>query len=556
MSTVIFRIRVTQTRLANLCWPGSITGLFLALTLTACGGATAPEPTDASVETPGSTNPTEQPVSNPTPDQSPQGIPDSPANVSKKALQPAAGGDQLVVAEAERADITAPIDTHEWQLISLIGDLGAAAMQALPNLGVEIEDPDAAPRMDYLINFKETGTYYVWIRGSAASAQDDSLNVGLDGRFLETASHISFFTTTPSWSNRRVENTVAQINVSTTGAHYINVWMREDGLVIDKILLIKNSSFVPTGAGPGQSQKTPAIVATPYISPPGQMVSNAVEVSIVTATPNASILYTLDASDPQTSGFPYNGPFLVATDAIIRAMATAPNFEPSAHATATFTFGECKPTRVMPLGDSITLGSATVTSEGDFVGYRRKLYIDLSAAGYAVDFVGGEDNGRGATTGEVFDTQHEGHGGVKGEDVALAIHDWLVANPAEVVLLHIGTNDIAGSPQNTSVSDIEVILNEIDRFDPSVTVVLARIVNQLNNNGQPRFTVKQFNKNIQALADERVDSGDKIVVVDLETALDYDVDLADDLHPNIQGYNKMADRWFSALTSFIPSCAN
>lgn len=557
MSTVTFRIRLTQIRLVNLLRPASIRGLLLALTVTACGGESGPAPSDPDVNPPGSTNPTVQPGS-PPPSQSPQGIPDPPANVQQQALQPASGADQLVVIEAENADSTAPTDTHQWQSIALIGDIGATAMQALPNVGAEIEaaNTDAAPRMDYLVNFNEPGTYYVWIRGSAASAQDDSLNVGLDGQYVETASHISFLKTTPSWSNRRIEDTVAQLNVNTAGAHTVNVWMREDGLVIDKLLLTKNSNFVASGAGPAESQKVTAVVATPYISPPGQIASNEVEVSIVTATPNASIFYTLDASDPKTSGFPYNGPFFISTDAIIRAMATAPNFKPSADANATFTFGECKPTRVMPVGDSITLGSGTVISEGDFVGYRRKLYVDLSAAGYAVDFVGSEDNGRGATTGEVFDTQHEGHGGIKAEEVALDIHNWLVANPAEVVLLHIGTNDIAGNPQDTSVNDIEAILNEIDRFDPNVTVVLARIVNQLNNNGQPRFTVKQFNQNIQVLAEERVGRGDKVVVVDLETALDYNVDLADDLHPNIQGYNKMADRWFSALTRFIPSCAN
>ena len=49
-------------------------------------------------------------------------------------------------------------------------------------------------------------------------------------------------------------------------------------------------------------------------------------------------------------------------------------------------------TRIMPLGDSITLGSSSGVADRDFwVSYRKALYDKLWAAGYVVDdeiFVG------------------------------------------------------------------------------------------------------------------------------------------------------------------------
>jgi CubicO group peptidase (beta-lactamase class C family) len=46
---------------------------------------------------------------------------------------------------------------------------------------------------------------------------------------------------------------VRKLTVATTGVHTINVWMRESGMVFDKLVLTTSSSYVPTGAGPAES---------------------------------------------------------------------------------------------------------------------------------------------------------------------------------------------------------------------------------------------------------------------------------------------------------------
>ena len=210
---------------------------------------------------------------------------------------------------------------------------------------------------------------------------------------------------------------------------------------------------------------------------------------------------------------------------------------------------------IMPLGDSITLGSSeTVTNNDLMVGYRQKLNLDLKDAGFNIDFVGSQQSGASALP--AFDIDHEGHGGWEakggtGGDIATNVNGFLVANPADVVLLHIGTNDISGS--NEKVQDITEILNNIDLFSQDITVVLARIINRTDVPAKTLATT-QFNEEVAAMARTRIANGDKIIVVDQENALNYGTDMADDLHPNQTGYDKMADVWLNALDDFLPAC--
>ncbi|MCF6158511.1 MAG: hypothetical protein E3K32_08035 [wastewater metagenome] len=205
--------------------------------------------------------------------------------------------------------------------------------------------------------------------------------------------------------------------------------------------------------------------------------------------------------------------------------------------------------RIMPLGDSITMGYITGLTNDLMVGYRQKLYLDLINEGYTIDFAGSLHSGSLAAPN--FDYHHEGHGGWNDNEVAGSVFQWLVDNPADIILLHIGTNDLTSSPD-----DVGLILNEIDRFSEDTLVILALIINNKNYNP----VVTEFNNNVRAMAEERIAHCDKIILVDMENAFNYSDDMDDNLHPNANGYSKMADVWFAALkpvldNSYIPpSC--
>jgi lysophospholipase L1-like esterase len=222
---------------------------------------------------------------------------------------------------------------------------------------------------------------------------------------------------------------------------------------------------------------------------------------------------------------------------------------------------------IMPLGDSITLGTNGDTPDV-FVGYRKPLYEKLKASGFNFDFVGTLADAIGSPP--VFDPDHEGHGGWTALEIALGggsgsdpndttdgIFGWLTDNPADVVLLHIGTNDI-----NTflmgNADDVEAILDEIDRWEnvPNnpVTVILARIIDQTPF---PEPEVSFFNDAVETMVNQRIANGDDIIMVDQYSALTYPPDSPNDmsegLHPNTSGYDKMADVWLAALSQPNPN---
>ena len=74
--------------------------------------------------------------------------------------------------------------------------------------------------------------------------------------------------------------------------------------------------------------------------------------------------------------------------------------------------------KIMPLGDSITLGiSSGVAQEEFYVSYRKELYDQLKAAGYVIDdelFVGTLTSGSSVPD---FDPDHEGHDGWRTDQI-------------------------------------------------------------------------------------------------------------------------------------------
>jgi lysophospholipase L1-like esterase len=204
--------------------------------------------------------------------------------------------------------------------------------------------------------------------------------------------------------------------------------------------------------------------------------------------------------------------------------------------------------KIMPLGDSITKGTVSVHGWG----YREQLYVLLSNGVFNFDFVGS------LTDGSFPDPNHEGHYGWRADEIlngrpsdpnAGKLEYWLSAHQPDVILLHIGTNDITQG--NQDANEVNSILNVVDEYETenskTVTVILALIINRYPYS--PATT--QYNTDVNNMAMNRIASGDSIVIVNMEDALEYPADLADSSHPNDNGYAKMANVWYSALTGIL-----
>lgn len=172
--------------------------------------------------------------------------------------------DGQVVIEAEHYHNATPRGNHEWKPKSPDGSIGAA-VEAAPNNGTSINTNyvTTSPELQYQIDFTETGTYYVWTRAWASDNTNDSWHVGLDGAAIPSADRISLLDYNQwTWVNKTLDqNAPATFDITTPGRHIVNLWMREDGLLIDRLLFTTDPNVVPSGAGPQESDRsTPTLI--------------------------------------------------------------------------------------------------------------------------------------------------------------------------------------------------------------------------------------------------------------------------------------------------------
>ncbi len=207
-----------------------------------------------------------------------------------------------------------------------------------------------------------------------------------------------------------------------------------------------------------------------------------------------------------------------------------------------------EPVRILPLGDSITHGYGTARST-----WRSFLWHRLQNAGRDVDFVG---NGYGLVKDipvySDFDQGHEGHSGWKADRILANARAWATQTRPDVVLLHIGTNDVKqGESNDSTIAEIEGIVNELRAARPGVTVVIAQIIPMKYRNAQ----IQDLNQRIAQLANTIATPTSNVVVVDQHTGFDLATESDDGTHPNERGDRKMAERWSAALLNLLPKVA-
>jgi hypothetical protein len=177
--------------------------------------------------------------------------------VTDSAFQESGG---QVVIEAEHFDAKTPRSGKDWVFFtSKTGFSGDGYLRANPNTGTLINSGyvTTSPELAYNVDFTTTGLYYVWVRGSANSSSDDSVHAGLDATATSSSDRMNGWTSSWSWRRTTLDGVVATVNILTAGRHTIHLWMREDGLRVDKLLLRTNSSSTaPSGQGPAESPRS------------------------------------------------------------------------------------------------------------------------------------------------------------------------------------------------------------------------------------------------------------------------------------------------------------
>jgi lysophospholipase L1-like esterase len=209
------------------------------------------------------------------------------------------------------------------------------------------------------------------------------------------------------------------------------------------------------------------------------------------------------------------------------------------HATATRTSTptgtDPPPMRIMPLGDSITYG---VGSPG---GYRTDLWQFLSADKVDAQFVGSQSSG----PGNLPDPANEGHSGWTIAQIAARVGTWLADYKPDVILLHIGTNDILKKVSAARAErQVAGLISRITTLSDAKLYV-ATIIPLKNR--RENAIVRAYDTALAATVRLDVAAGRHVRLVDMYDAVST-TDLGPDgVHPTAGGYAKIAARWYAAM---------
>jgi cellulase/cellobiase CelA1 len=206
------------------------------------------------------------------------------------------------------------------------------------------------------------------------------------------------------------------------------------------------------------------------------------------------------------------------------------------------------PVRIMPLGDSITAGPGC---------WRAKLWHRLQTSGYPdVDFVGTQSDGGGCNPGYSYDFDHEGHGGYSATGIASndQLPPWLAAARPDVVLMHLGTNDMWGGyiPLQDKLTAFTKLVGQMRAQNPAMKIIVAKIIPMSAAAcATCPADVMALDNALPAWAAGLTTAKSPIVLADLWTGYDAVADNVDGVHPNDTGFQKMSDAWYPVLAQVL-----
>ena len=182
-----------------------------------------------------------------------------------------------VVIEAEHFTTAIARNGQAWSVSrERPGFSGDGYLVAGPERGTVVEAGDfqtKAPELRYTFWVQHPGTYVAYARGMAPDRARRSLHFGLDNEEVRLADRVGQLPVGRwGWARDAFEwdaqfqltdTTLAVLNIVDPGPHVLNVWMHHDGVMLDRIMLVRapyaevsKSLFDPgSGVGPAESAK-------------------------------------------------------------------------------------------------------------------------------------------------------------------------------------------------------------------------------------------------------------------------------------------------------------
>ncbi|MHB9023114.1 MAG: GDSL-type esterase/lipase family protein [Armatimonadota bacterium] len=227
--------------------------------------------------------------------------------------------------------------------------------------------------------------------------------------------------------------------------------------------------------------------------------------------------------------------------------------------------------KIMPLGDSITVGVGSDTS------YRYYLWKRLRQAGYDnINFVGSRHGIYGhPPLDDDWDQDHQAICGWKTDDF-LGTHPevgqlggeqgWAALYQPDIVLILLGSNDLGcGRTSQEALDNLGIIIDIFRGVKPNVCIALALLpparcdydaILGLTDEDRDYLmllndSIGTYNEQIPLLAQTKSMPASPVIAVDLYSVLDPLRDVPDGVHPTNEANAVLADAWYPAVSALL-----
>lgn len=156
--------------------------------------------------------------------------------------------DKPTIIEAEDYSSQKSPDSHAWKKVKgerkdvPVHILAAPSNNTVYDLKKKNFEK-RSPCVSYTLNFQKAGTYYVWVRG-LGEAGGASVAIGYDGELLKSQ-FVGFFGPKYGWLGVFSDGDRIKLTVEKSGDHTLGLWMVEDGVRIDKIVVSSDPGYDP-----------------------------------------------------------------------------------------------------------------------------------------------------------------------------------------------------------------------------------------------------------------------------------------------------------------------
>lgn len=191
----------------------------------------------------------------------------------------------------------------------------------------------------------------------------------------------------------------------------------------------------------------------------------------------------------------------------------------------------------MALGGSVTRG----VGSSDGTGYRKPLLQTLLAHGLNVRMAGSRRDG------DMPNNDHEGWRGFRIDEIEAKARRSVERLLPDVFAVNAGSNDCLQSFQISEADKrMDAMLEYLWLASPQFTILLSTLL--VSANDEVNSVVMRVNDQFRALAEKKSTEQRRIVLVDTNTSEGPDIhSLVDGIHPNDDGYAKMARLWFRGM---------